>query len=55
MWIDHYKNHGLHSSLKYMPPVVWHKGDPQALFKERKHKLEEAREELRLMNLRQAS
>ena len=38
-----------------MPPAVWHYDNPEVLQEERKHKLEEARKERRLMNLRQAS
>lgn len=55
IWIEHYNNFRLHSSLNYMPPVVWHNGDPKALYIERKRKLENARKERRLTNLRQAS
>jgi transposase InsO family protein len=55
MWIEYYNNQRLHSSLKYMPPAIWHNGNPEALYKERKHKLEDARKERRLMNLRHAS
>ena len=55
IWIEYYNNQRLHSSLKYMPPAVWHYGDPEVLQEERKYKLEEARKERRLMNLRQAS
>lgn len=54
-WIDYYNNQRLHSSINYMPPVIWHYGDPKALFDERKRKLDEARKERRLMNLKQAS
>jgi hypothetical protein len=38
-----------------MPPAIWHNGNPEVLYKERKHKLEDARKERRLMNLRHAS
>jgi len=38
-----------------MPTAVWHYGDPIALYNERKRKLEDARNERRLTNLRQAS
>jgi transposase InsO family protein len=55
MWIEYYNNQRLHSSLKYMPPAIWHNGNPEVLYKERKHKLEDARQERRLMNLRHAS
>jgi putative transposase len=55
MWIEYYNNQRLHSSLKYMPPAIWHNGNPEVLYKERKHKLEDARKERRLMNLRHAS
>ncbi len=55
LWIEHYNNNRLHSSLNYMPPAVWHNGDPKALYNERKRKIEEARKERRLMNLKQAS
>ena len=55
IWIEHYNNRRLHSSLGYMPPKVWHYGDPKMLYNERKLKLEDARRERRLMNLKQAS
>jgi putative transposase len=55
MWIEHYNNYRLHSSLNYMPPAVWHYGDPGVLYQERKQKLADARKERRLMNLKQAS
>lgn len=55
IWIEHYNNNRLHSSLNYMLLAVWHKGDPKALYKERQRKIEDARKERRLMNLKQAS
>ena len=55
LWIEHYNNFRLHSSLNYMPPAVWHYGDPKTLYNERKRKLEDARNERRLTNLKQAS
>jgi len=55
MWIEYYNNQRLHSSLKYMPPAIWHNGDPEVLYNERKLKLKDARIERRLMNLKQAS
>ena len=55
IWIEHYNNIRLHSSLNYMTPAIWHHGDPKALYHERKRKIEEARKERRLVNLRQAS
>jgi transposase InsO family protein len=54
-WIDYYNNERLHSSIDYMPPVVWHYGNPEALAYERKRKLQQAREERKLENLKIAS
>ena len=54
-WIDYYNKYRLHSSLKYMAPEVWHYGDPEVILKERKEKLEHAKKERQLENLKLAS
>jgi len=54
-WIDYYNNERLHSSIDYMPPAVWHYGNPKALADERKRKLQQAREERKSENIKLAS
>ena len=54
-WIAYYNKYRLHSSIQYMPPEVWHFGDPEILATERKQKLEHAKKERRLENLKLAS
>jgi putative transposase len=49
-WIDHNNKYRLHSAIKYMPPEIWHIGDPKALANERKRKLEQAKQERQLEN-----
>ena len=50
-WIDYYNNKRLHSAINYMPPAVWHYGEPKALARERKEKLLRAKQERRIINL----
>lgn len=54
-WIKYYNEYRLHSSIKYMPPEVWHFGDPMALANERKLKVEQAKQERHFENLKLAS
>jgi transposase InsO family protein len=54
-WIDYYNNERLHSSIRYMPPAIWHYGNPKELADERKNKLQQAREERKTENLKLAS
>lgn len=54
-WIEYYNKYRLHSAIQYMPPEIWHNGDPQALSDERKNKLEKAKKERQLENLKLAS
>jgi transposase InsO family protein len=42
--IDHYNHHRLHSSLKYLRPVDYYRGDPEPLLAERRRKLQTARQ-----------
>jgi putative transposase len=37
--IDHYNHHRLHSSLSYLRPVDYYRGDPEALLAQRRRKL----------------
>lgn len=54
-WIEFYNKYRLHSSIQYMPPEVWHFGDPKALANERKLKVQQAKKERHLENLKLAS
>jgi len=54
-WIEFYNQYRLHSAIKYMPPEVWHFGDPGKLARERKEKLQQAKQERHLENLKLAS
>jgi putative transposase len=50
--IDHYSHHRLHSSLSYLRPVDYYRGDPGALLAERRRKLRAARELRKQENLK---
>lgn len=54
-WIAYYNKYRLHSSIQYMPPEVWHFGDPKTLANQRKKKLQQAKQERQLENLKLAS
>ena len=54
-WIEFYNKYRLHSSIQYMPPEIWHFGDPKILANERKQKLKQAKKERQLENLKLAS
>jgi len=54
-WIEFYNKYRLHSSIKYMPPEIWHFGDPKALANERRLKVQQAKKERHLENLKLAS
>ena len=54
-WIDYYNGERLHSSLQYMPPEIWHYGNPKALADERNRKLQQAQNERMFINLKLAS
>ena len=41
-WVRYYNEERLHSALKYLRPVDYYRGNPQALLAERKRKLREA-------------
>ena len=41
-WVRYYNEGRLHSALKYLRPVDYYRGNPEALLAERKRKLEEA-------------
>jgi putative transposase len=50
--IDHYNHHRLHSSLSYLRPVDYYRGDPEALLAERRRRLCVARELRKQENLK---
>ena len=50
--IEHYNHRRLHSSLSYLRPVDYYRGDPEALLAERRRKLREARELRKQENLK---
>ena len=41
--IDHYNNERRHSSLNYLTPVQYYRGNPEELIKIRKSKIEKAK------------
>lgn len=49
--IDHYNHHRLHSSLNFLRPVDYYRGNPEALLAERRRKLTQARDLRRQENL----
>jgi hypothetical protein len=50
--IDHYNHHRLHSSLNFLRPVDYYRGNPEALLAERRRKLVTARELRKQENLK---
>ncbi|RIK66028.1 MAG: hypothetical protein DCC65_11350 [Planctomycetota bacterium] len=50
--IDHYNHHRLHSSLNFLRPVDYYRGNPEALLAERLRKLTTARQLRKQENLR---
>lgn len=50
--IDEYNNRRLHSSLSYLRPVDYYRGNPEALLAERHRKLQQARELRKQENLK---
>jgi len=54
-WIEFYNKYRLHSSIQYMPPELWHFGDPKVSLKEGILKLQQAKRERHLENLKLAS
>ena len=51
--VRHYNHERLHSSLSYLRPVDYYRGNPEALLAERRRKLQEARELRKQENLKQ--
>ncbi|MFH0958498.1 MAG: hypothetical protein V1897_07315, partial [Pseudomonadota bacterium] len=49
--IHHYNHHRLHSSLNFLRPVDYYRGNPEALLAERRRKLVTARELRKQENL----
>lgn len=43
-WVTHYNTERLHAALHYLPPVVYHTGDPELWLQQRAAKLTAARE-----------
>ncbi len=41
--VYYYNYKRYHSALGYMPPIMWYRGEPEKLFRDRKEKLEDAR------------
>lgn len=50
--INHYNHRRLHSSLSYLRPVDYYRGDPATLLAERRRKLQQARELRKQENLK---
>jgi len=50
--IDHYNHGRLHSSLSFLRPVDWYRGNPAGLLADRRRKLEQARSLRKQENLR---
>lgn len=50
--IEHYNHRRLHSSLSYLRPVDYYRGDPTTLLAERRRKLQQARELRKQENLK---
>ena len=49
--VDYYNHQRYHSALNYLPPIVYYRGEPEVVLKERQDKLYRAREQRRLANL----
>ena len=54
-WVEHYNGRRLHAGLRYLRPVDYYAGDPQARIEERRRKLALARQRRREQNTRSAA
>ena len=49
-YVDYYNNERLHSSINYLRPVDYYKGNPEEILKEREDKLLRAKESRKIKN-----
>ena len=49
-WVEYYNNDRLHSSIMYLRPIDYYRGNPEELVNERLRKLQNARQHRRKMN-----
>jgi len=49
-YIDYYNNERLHSSINYLRPIDYYKGNPEKILKEREDKILRAKESRKIKN-----